>query len=56
MNAVIQEIRREKIFIPKNMTTKEIKEKYNISESAASATRERGWFIKNYARNQVFKR
>jgi hypothetical protein len=35
------------------MITKEIMEKYNISESSASTTRKRGWFVKNYARNQT---
>jgi hypothetical protein len=49
----IQEIRREKVYIPQNMTTKEIMKKYNISESSASTTRKRGWFVKNYGRNQV---
>ena len=49
----IQEIRREKVYIPQNMTTKEIMEKYNISESSASTTRKRGWFVKNYGRNQI---
>ena len=43
----IQEIRREKVYIPQNMTTKEIMEKYNISESSASTTQKRGWFVKN---------
>jgi hypothetical protein len=46
-----QEIRREKVYSPQSMTTKEIMKKYNISESSASTTRKRGWFIKNYGRN-----
>jgi len=53
METAIQEIRREKVFIPQNMTVREIQEKYEISKSSASNTQKRGWFIKNYARNQV---
>jgi hypothetical protein len=53
MEPTTQEIRREKVFIPQNMTTKEIREKYNISKSSALLTRKRGWFVKNYARNQI---
>jgi hypothetical protein len=37
-----QEIRREKIYIPHNLTTKEIMEQYNILESSAFTTRKRG--------------
>jgi hypothetical protein len=33
------------------MTTREIMEKYNISESSASTTRKRGGFVKNYGAN-----
>ena len=43
-----EEIRSEKVFIPQNMTTKEIKEKYNISKSSALNTKKGGRFIKNY--------
>jgi hypothetical protein len=53
MESGLQEIRREKVFVPQNMTTREIIEKYNISSSSANVTRKRGWFIKNYSRNQV---
>jgi hypothetical protein len=53
MDSSIQEIRREKVFIPQNLSVKEIQEKYNISNSSACTTKKRGWFIKNYARNQV---
>jgi hypothetical protein len=53
MESGLQEIRREKVFVPQNMTTKEIIEKYSISSSSANVTRKRGWFIKNYSRNQI---
>ena len=46
-----EKIRRKKVFIPQNMTTKEIKEKYNISKSYTLNTKKRGWFIKNYGRD-----
>lgn len=47
------EIRREKVFIPSEMSTKDIIQKYGISKSCADRARKRGWFIKNYSRNQV---
>jgi hypothetical protein len=47
------EIRREKVFIPSEMSTKEIIQKYSISRSRADQARKRGWFVKNYSRNQV---
>ena len=50
---VDQEIRREKVFIPSEMTRKEIIAKYGVSPSCAFMARKRGWFIKNYSRNQV---
>ena len=53
MDTATEEIRREKVFIPENMSVKEIQEKYNISVSSAKTTSKRGWFIKNYATNQV---
>jgi len=33
MNTCLPEIRREKVFIPPEMTPKEIKEKYGLSSS-----------------------
>jgi hypothetical protein len=47
------EIQREKIFILSEMSTKEIIQKYSISKSCAERARKRGWFVKNYSRNQV---
>ena len=47
------EIRREKVFVPSDMTVKEIMEKYGLSDSVARRSLKRGWFIKNYGRNQV---
>ena len=53
METTDQEIRREKVFIPQDMTNKEIIAKFGISPACASISKKRGWFIKNYGRNQV---
>lgn len=53
MKTADQEIRREKVFIPKDLSVKEIVQKYGVSQSCASNARRRGWFIKNYSTNQV---
>ncbi|MCK9390115.1 MAG: hypothetical protein M0Q01_00940 [Syntrophales bacterium] len=53
MESTDQEIRREKVFIPQGMSVNEITEKYGISRSSARTSFKRGWFIKNYARNQI---
>jgi hypothetical protein len=52
MNAV-PEIRREKIFIPAEMTTKEIKEKYGLSSKRSREVLKQGFFVKNYSRKQI---
>ena len=48
------EIRREKVFVPQNMSVKEISEKYGVCPSTANLSQKRGWLIKNYSRKQVF--
>jgi hypothetical protein len=50
---VDQEIRREKVSIPADMSTKEIISKYGVSESTAQTAKKRGWLIKNYSTNQI---
>jgi hypothetical protein len=52
MNAV-PEIRREKVFIPPEMTPKEIKEKYGLSSGRSRQVRKQGFFVKNYSRKQI---
>ena len=52
MNCV-PEIRREKIFIPPKMTTKEIKEKYGLSSGKSYRVKKKGFFVKNYSKKQV---
>jgi len=52
MNSV-PEIRREKVFIPPEMTTKEIKEKYGLSSKRAREVLKQGFFVKNYSKKQI---
>lgn len=49
----IPEIRREKIFIPPQMTPKEIKEKYGLSSKRAREVLKQGFFVKNYSKKQI---
>ena len=53
METTDQEVRREKVLIPTEMTRKEIIAKYGVSPSCAFTARKRGWLVKNYSRNQV---
>ena len=52
MNTV-PEIRREKVFIPPEMTTKEIKEKYGLSAKRTREAMKQGFFVKNYSKKQI---
>ena len=52
MNSV-PEIRRERIIIPPEMTTKEIKEKYALDSRRAGKAKRKGFFVKNYSKRQV---
>jgi len=49
----IPEIRREKIFIPPEMTPREIKEKYGLSSKRAREVLKQGFFVKNYSKKQI---
>ena len=49
----VKEIRRQKIYVPKSMTTKQIMEKYGLNSRAANTARKKGFFVKNYSRPQV---
>lgn len=46
-------IRREKVTVPQDMCLKEMTEKYNISKTCAFHAKKRGFYIKNYSRNQI---
>jgi hypothetical protein len=48
MNSV-PEIRGEKVFIPPEMTPKEIKEKYGLSSKRAREVLKQEFFVKNYS-------
>jgi hypothetical protein len=49
----LPEIRREKVFIPPEMTTKEIKEKYGLNSKRAREVLKQGFFVKNYSKKQI---
>jgi hypothetical protein len=49
----VPEIRRERVLIPSEMTTKEIKDKYGLSSERAWGARKKGFFVKNYSKKQV---
>jgi hypothetical protein len=52
MNSV-PEIRREKVFIPPEMTVQEIKEKYGLSSKRAREAMKQGFFVRNYSKKQI---
>jgi hypothetical protein len=49
----IPEIRREKIFIPLEMTVEQIQENYGLLRSKANQIKKQGFFVKNYSRKQI---
>jgi hypothetical protein len=49
----IKEIRRQKVHVPKSMTTNQVMEKYGLKSGAAYAARKKGFFVKNYSKTQV---
>ena len=49
----VEEIRREKVCVPKSMTKNQVMEKYGLNPGAANVARKRGFFVKNYSRPQV---
>ena len=52
MNSV-PEIRREKVFIPPELSSKEIQEKYGLPSARAYVARRKGFFVRNYSKKQV---
>ena len=52
MNSV-PEIRREKVFIPPEMTVQEITEKYDLPKERAWKEKKQGFFVKNYSKKQI---
>lgn len=49
----VKEIRRQKIYVPKSMTTNQVMEKYGLKPEVACKARKKGFFVKNYSRPQV---
>ena len=49
----VKEIRRQKVYVPKSMTTNQVIEKYGLKPGAAYTARKKGFFVKNYSRPQV---
>ena len=49
----VKEIRRQKVYVPKSMTTNQVMEKYGLKPGAAYTARKKGFFVKNYSRPQV---
>ena len=45
----VKEIRRQKIYVPKSMTTRQVKEKYGLKSRAANTARKKGFFAKYFA-------
>jgi hypothetical protein len=53
MDNCLLEIRREKVFIPPEMTTQEIKQEYALTTRRAADAKRKGFFVKNYSRKQI---
>lgn len=49
----VPEIRRERVIIPPDMTTREIKEQYGLTAKQAGDALKSGFFVRNYSRKQV---
>ena len=49
----VKEIKRQKVYVPKSMTTNQVMEKYGLRTRAAYSARKKGFFVKNYSRPQV---
>ena len=49
----VKEIRRQKVYVPKSMTTNQVMKKYGLKKAAACTARKKGFFVKNYSRPQV---
>ncbi len=49
----VKEIRRQKVYVPKSMTTNQVMERYGLKPGAAYTARKKGFFVKNYSHPQV---
>jgi len=49
----VKEVKRQKIYVPKSMTTNQVMEKYGLKRTTANKARKKGFFVKNYSSTQV---
>jgi hypothetical protein len=49
----VKEIRRQKVYVSKSMTTNQVMEKYGLKSGAAYTARKKGFYVMNYSRPQV---
>ena len=49
----VGEIRRQKVYVSKSMTTNQVMEKYGLKPGAAYTARKKGFYVMNYSRPQV---
>jgi hypothetical protein len=49
----VPEIRREKVFVHRNLSTHEIMKTYGLSPEQAYKARVKGFFVKNYSKKQI---
>jgi hypothetical protein len=49
----VKEIKRQKINLPKSMTTRQVILFHDLKQGAAYTARKKGFFVKNYSRPQV---
>ena len=49
----VKEVRRQKIYVPKSMTTNQVMKKYGLKQAATRTARKKSFFVKNYSRTQV---
>ena len=43
----VKEIRRQKVYVPKSMTTNQVMEKYGLKPGVAYTARKKGFFVKH---------
>ena len=49
----VKEVKRQKIYVPKSMTTRQVMKMYGLKQEAAYNARKKGFFVKNYSSTQV---
>ena len=49
----VKEVKRQKIYVPKSMTTRQVMKMYGLKQEVAYKARKKGFFVKNYSSTQV---